>query len=112
MRRYSHVKTAFNVKTAFIGLAFSAAVLYALTVAATWPGWGRQARTLDVGAGTLAGTLAGICWAVKSRQDSERYWQSLMDAAKRDRTMLITTLAGVAPAPRREMAKTRPFRVL
>jgi hypothetical protein len=90
-------------------LGAASALFFALCAAATWAGFDPSARAIFAGAATAAAVLSGICWARRSARESDRQWRALVDAARQDRSLLIRTLAAVAPARRRELARTVPF---
>jgi hypothetical protein len=92
-------------------IAFGAAALalFGLAAAATWGGLDPGAQAIESAAGALAGVAALTCWARRSARESDRQWRALADAARQDRSLLIRTLAAVAPPRRRELARTVPF---
>lgn len=87
-------------------LAAAGAVLYAFAAAATWDRIAPHALAIEVGAGTLAGMGALVCWAVKRREDGDRRRAQ----ADEDKATLIRTLAALVPAARAELRRTKPLR--
>lgn len=90
---------------AFAGFGCTALVLWGLAVAAVI-GAGSRAWPLYDGGAITASAIAAVCWAIWSRQEAD-HRRTVADA---DRTLLIRTLAAVAPAARERLAPTRPLR--
>jgi hypothetical protein len=92
-------------------IVLGAAAGLGLAGAATWGNFDTAARDIFAAFGVLAGVGALTCWAVYSRMESDRHWQALIDVAREDRSLLIRTLADVAPAQRRPPTRPLPIRV-
>ena len=107
MRRIRHGLCPVQVAVIMLGTA--AGLLFGLAAAATWGDLDPVARTIESAAGAFLGAGALTCWAVHAVRESNRRWGALIDAARQDRSLLIRTLAAVAPDHRRELAQTLPF---
>lgn len=90
-------------------LIAAAVLLFGLAAAATWGGFDTVARSIESAAAVLAGVGAFVCWARRSAREADRQWRALVDAARQDRSLLIRTLAAVAPDRRPGRARTLPF---
>jgi hypothetical protein len=99
------------VQIATIVLGAAAGAFFGLAGAATWGNFDTAARAIMAALGVTAAGGAIACWAAGSRRESERHWQALIDVAREDRSLLIRTLADVAPAQRRPPTRPLPIRV-